>query len=371
MKRKDNSIMLVGGGTGGHAGPILAIYQNLVKRIPDIEIHVVGVGSGEEKYFFSKLPHYHQIKSGKLHRYFTIKNLSEAVKYAIGIVESFIMIKTIRPKLIFSKGGYTSLPVITAANLLKVPYFLHESDIEMGRTNKIMSRNAKKVFVCFPTEYYSDIDKDKLVWSGPILREDDSTGKSHKSFFGFENEKPIIFLTGGSQGSLALTKALLDIAHKLFPKYNIIHQAGKHSIEVAQKFRDSLDESERKSYHLAEFLDPSGKVDMMWEAIKVADLVITRAGSTIAEIAILGKPMILVPWKYAAQNHQLKNAKYLVENNAAVMIDEKDFTSEKLLQSIIATLTNKPDHTNSHKVIFPTDGAEKICDNIIKEIEDK
>ena len=254
---------------------------------------------------------------------------------------------------------------------MKIPYFIHESDIEMGKTNKMMSGNAKKVFVSFPVKYYSEIDDKKIIWSGPILRTDDNTNKSNRNYFGFSNNKPVIFLTGGSQGSLALTNALIAIADKLLPRYNIIHQAGKHSIEVSKKFEATLNEANMSSYYLTDFLANENGVDMMWEAIKSADLVITRAGSTIAEVAVLRKPMILIPWKHAAQNHQLKNAKYLVDNGAATMISEDDFTSEALFDEIESSFSSIKNHTNSHKELFPVDGVEVISDNIIKEIEDK
>jgi UDP-N-acetylglucosamine--N-acetylmuramyl-(pentapeptide) pyrophosphoryl-undecaprenol N-acetylglucosamine transferase len=369
--KKNNTVMLVGGGTGGHAAPILAIFQNLSKREPNLKIHVVGVGSGEEKYFFSKISNYHTIKSGKLHRYLTLKNLAEATKFVSGIVESMILIKKIKPKVIFSKGGHVSLPVITAAKFLKVPYFIHESDIEMGKTNKMMSGSAKKVFVSFPLKYYPGIESDKIIWTGPVLRADDSVSKPSRSYFGFDNDKPVIFLTGGSQGSLVLTTALIGVMDKLLLKYDLIHQAGKHSIEVSKQFESTLNETDRKSYYLAEFLANENGIDMMWEAIKAADLVVTRAGSTIAEVAVLKKPMILIPWKHAAQNHQLKNANYLVDNGAASMINEDDLSPELLLEKIEANFSSNKDHTSSYKELFPSDGVKVICDNIIKEIEDK
>lgn len=371
MKQKNNTIMLVGGGTGGHAGPILAIYQELKKKQPNLSVHIVGVGSEEEKYFFAGLPLYHKIKSGKLHRYLTLKNVLEFVKFGFGFIESIALLVSTKPKLIFSKGGYTSMPLISAANILGVPYLLHESDIEMGRTNKMMSKNAKKVFVNFPIQYYAGIGQDKLVWSGPILREETDGDKNTKLFFKHSGQRPIIFLTGGSQGSLSLTNALIEIAPRLLDKYDIIHQAGKHSIEIAKKFWLGLSVEEKQHYYLSEFLNIEKGVDTMWAAIKAADLVITRAGSTIAEVAIIGKPMILIPWKHAAQNHQLKNAQYLVENDAAVMIEEDTFTSEALLSSINTVFAKKDHNAGDASEVFPKDGVAKICDYIIKEIEEK
>ncbi len=363
--------MLVGGGTGGHAGPILAIYQELKKTQPNLSIYVVGVGSEEEKHFFDGLPLYRKIKSGKLHRYVTLKNIVESLKFSYGFVESIFLLLSLKPKLIFSKGGYTSMPLISAANILKIPYFLHESDIEMGKTNRIMSKKAEKVFVNFPTKYYPGIAQQKLVWSGPILRHFADTGKDPKAFFKFSESRPVIFMTGGSQGSLSLTKGLIDIAPKLLEKYDIIHQAGKHSIEIANKFWSKLPPEDKKHYYLAEFLSIENDTDMMWEAIKAADLIITRAGSTIAEAAILGKSMILVPWRHAAQDHQLKNAQYLVESNAAVMIKEEAFTPATLLSAIDVAFSKKDHNGKTISEVFPKDGVAKICDSIIKEIEEK
>ncbi|MCX6808644.1 MAG: UDP-N-acetylglucosamine--N-acetylmuramyl-(pentapeptide) pyrophosphoryl-undecaprenol N-acetylglucosamine transferase [Candidatus Berkelbacteria bacterium] len=372
--KKYEKVLLVGGGTGGHAAPILAVYQRLRQADPSLKLIVVGSGGEIEAPFYSNLPDYRVIRSGKLNRYFTFKNISEFCNLSIGVIQSIQMLRREKPRMIFAKGGHVSLPIVLSANYLKIPYFIHESDIEMGKANKTMSRDASRVFVGYPAKYYPEIDQEKLVWSGPLLRENYENKVSvSPSYFGFKTDKPCILITGGSQGSLHLSEVFVGSAKDLLKKYNIIHQAGKHSIDLAREFEKSLSEEEKGSYYLCDFLSVNKDRDMMALAMNLADLVITRAGSTIMELAILGKAMILVPWKHSAQNHQTLNADYLTSNGGAVSIDDDELNSEslsKIIEEMFAhdRLKLKEVSTKA-KQLFPHDGTKIVCDEILKEIK--
>lgn len=372
---KKNTIILAGGGTGGHAGPVLAVYKELKKHDDSLDIFVVGVGSEEEKKFFDAIPTYKVVRSGKIHRYLTLKNILEVLNFIIGFFQAVFLIMKTQPKVVFSKGGYASLPIVFAAKLFKVPYFIHESDIRMGKVNQIMSKGAKKVFVLYPVDFYTEIKKTNLIQSGPLLREGFAKEKeSSKKLFGFDNDKPIIFVTGGSQGSLSLSQNFIGAAKELLRHYNIIHQAGKHSIEIAKKFYDQLDPEMQKSYYAVSFLEIVDGKDMMLEAINVSDLIVTRAGSTIVELAIKKKPMILVPWKHAAQDHQTANADYFVKNDSAVVISDDEITSDKLLNEINELFSNDQKLERLAKnagKLFPNNGTELIAETILKEFEAK
>lgn len=373
MKQK-KYVLLAGGGTGGHAAPILAIYERLSKN-PKIDLCVVGVGSKEEKVFLENIPNYHTIFSGKIHRSFTLRNILELIKICAGLTQATVMLIIRRPDLVFSKGGYASLPIVFAARILRIPYYFHESDIEMGKTNRMMAKKAAKIFVMYPLEYYRGIPKEKMVFSGPILRESFYIKKApNRKLFGFENDKPILLITGGSQGSLHLSNKIIETARELLRKYNIIHQAGKHSIEIAEKFRQSLESDLKNSYYVCDFLKKESGKDMMVAAIEAADLVIARSGSTIVEMAILGKPMILVPWKYSAQDHQLKNAQYFVCKKSAVMITDDQLTKRSLIEHVVELYKDKDQLKTlslNAKKLFPNNGTEIICAEIIKQLEKK
>ena len=370
---KKYELLLVGGGTGGHAAPILAIYEHLSNN-PKLNISVVGVGSVEERVFLGKIPEYRVVCSGKIHREFTIKNVLELLKLACGLVQSVLLLTVKRPDMVFSKGGYASLPIVLTSKFLRIPYFFHESDIEMGKTNRIVAGGAGKIFVTYPLEKYKGMPKERMVFSGPILRE--SFYKKvlpDRKDFGFKNDKPVILVTGGSQGSLLLSEKTIDAAKKLLCNFNIIHQAGKHSIEIATKFRDSLDSKLKSSYYACEFLKNDSGKDLMVSAINLADLVVARAGITIVEMAILGKVMILVPWKYSAQDHQLKNAKYFVSAKSAKMITDDDLSAETLVDQIDYLFKNKNlinELSENAKKLFPASGTELVCSEILKMLEE-
>lgn len=373
MKFKNNTILLVGGGTGGHAAPILAVYNELSKTEPDLNIVACGVGSKEEREFLSQIPEYKIIFSGKLNRFLTLRNIGEVIKILLGFFQSIFLLLKLRPKTIFSKGGFVSLPVIWAARILRIPYFLHESDIIMGKANRLMAKKAKKVFTGFPTEYYTFIPSKKLIFSGPVLRSgfDNKTVAGNLSLFGFRENISTIFLTGGSQGSLNMTKNFLEIVENLLQNHNIIHQAGRHSFQIANYFRNSLSNEQKERYFLTEFLGHDNENDWMLEAIRCSDLIISRASSTIAELAILGKPMVLIPWQYSAQDHQTKNAEFFIKRKAAVMINEKELTP-RVLKNKIEELFYSPEIMKnlglSAAQIFPKNGANIISAELLKNL---
>lgn len=369
MKKYEKTIVLVGGGTGGHAMPIRSLYDKLIETKPALNIVVVGVGGATEEKFFGSIPNYKKIKAGKLHRYLTLKNIIEPFKFVWGFFQSILIIWQNKPELIFSKGGFVSMPMIFAARVFGVPYSIHESDSIMGVANRTMVKSAQKVFVTFPVELYPKELQLKMVWSGPILRKEFESIKGEQADFEFNTKKPVILLTGGSQGSYNLSDVFIKIVRKLLPDFNIIHQAGKHSIALTEKFRESLGSEEKESYYITEMLG-AGENDNWIAALNIADLVIARAGSTIVELSIKGKPMILVPWKDSAQNHQVKNAQFLKKKDAAVVIEEGELTEESLLRAIESLWQDKEKLkllSKNASAIFPDKNSSKIVDWITEE----
>lgn len=322
---------------------------------------------------YAGIDHFLAIKTGKLRRSFTLRNLQEMLLLIWGCYKALCFILRIKPDLIFSKGGYITLPFIIWAKILRIPYFIHESDIVMGSTNRFAANSAQKVFVGFPSSSYHSNIQRKLIFSGPLV--DSPTAQSCDFDFGFKRRKPVVFFAGGSQGSLKINQCLFRTLTELLPDFNIIHQTGYTGYNVAISHRMKLGDEQKSSYFIKDFLDTVGKTDLMESAIQQADLIISRAGATtIAEVAMEGKPLLLIPYKYASANHQLKNAQALERAKAAFLLIE-DGLDSKTLAKKIHQLFNNPDklkeRARNAAKFFPKDGVKVVCDELINFLKDK
>lgn len=366
---KKHIVFLAGGGTGGHVVPVFELYKKL-KKLPDLRPIVIGSGSEIERKFFNDNVDYKVISAGKLYRRFTLNNIIQLFKFIAGLFQVLFLIAADKPKIIFIKGGYVSLPVAIWAGILRIPYIVHESDIETGLSNKISAKKAEKIFVGFPTENY-DFEKDKLIFSGQIIKENFfSENSKNYILFDLDKDKKTILITGGSQGSANINKNTLKILPELLKKFNIIHQTGSLDYDKALKFKNSLDANLKRNYYVKDFLAIVSETDWMLEAVNLADIVVARAGAnTLAEVASKGKAIILIPYQHAAGDHQLKNAKVLEENNAAIIILDKDLTADNLLQKI--NFLNKPENMKKYednsKKIFPVEGLNMVYNYIIEK----
>ena len=222
MKKYD--IVLISSSTGGHAVPILSVYKKLSDKF---NCKIFHSGSKIENDLFGGLNRT-KIICGKIHRRQKIRNIWEAIKIVVGLKQALILMLFNRPKVIFSKGGFCSVPVLYAARFLRIPYFVHESDISMGLSNKMFSKNAKGTFVGFPVENYSGIKN--LIYSGLIIRED-FRASAKKSVIA----KPKILFTGGSQGASIINKTVFQILPKLLEKYQVVHQVGINDEKEAKE----------------------------------------------------------------------------------------------------------------------------------------
>lgn len=336
MTEKNKTILLVGGGTGGHIVPILSLSQEFEKRGSNINVITIGGNGPIDQKLYLGLKNHIALKTGKLHRSITLKNIIQLFLFFSGLISSLIILKKLKPSLIFSKAGYVSFPIIFWAKIIGIPYFIHESDIEMGASNKFAVKGAQKIFVGFPVKYYSKIQKEKLNYAGQILRPDISKPQIVRFDFGFNNRKPIIFVTGGSQGSTNINNAIFQILDKILLDYNVIHHTGSLDYDNAIEIRSRLTSDNKQSYYISPLLTTTANgIDSMRSAIFQSDLVISRASATtLAEVSMMKKPMIIVPYKYAASDHQTKNAVYYGENGAAVVISDDNLNGETLKQEI-------------------------------------
>ena len=337
-------IVFTGGGTGGHIFPIIAIIRELKKISKEIDFFYIGPKDEIAKNFLSEEGvEIKWVITGKIRRYWNLKsffqNLIDVFKIPIGIFQAFFYLFFLNPDLIFSKGGFGSLPTVIAAWILRVPIFLHESDVVPGLANKILSKFSLEIFVSFPqTNYFK---KDKMIVVGNPIRIELLKGDKEeaKKYFGITGEKPIILILGGSQGAQRINDKILLILNDLLKDFELIHQTGsKNFKEVKIASEIILKEELKRYYHPIPFL----KENELKKAYAICDLIVARAGSgTIFEIAALGKPSILIPLPESAQNHQLRNAYSYFEAGATIVIEESNFTPGFFLEKLKLLFSNR------------------------------
>ncbi len=336
-------ILFTGGGTGGHVFPIIAIVRE-IRRIYT-NTHSSSSGSGLEFFYLGPkedlslilLSHegfiIKKIVSGKIRRYFSFQNFIDILfKIPFGFIQSFFFLLTVRPELVFSKGGSGSIAVTLAARILRIPVFIHESDIVPGLSNQITAKWAKKIFISFPkTEYFNP---EKTILTGNPIRKEIIEGDKAKAqeIFDLTFSKPIILIIGGSQGAEAINDFILLVLNNLLKNYEIIHVTGIQNIKTVSAEAQVIGEKDlNKYYHAIGTLDE----EKLKHAYKVADLIISRSGSgSIFEIAGNGKPSILIPLPSAAANHQSKNAYAYSETGSAVVMEQENLTQNFFMENI-------------------------------------
>lgn len=321
-------ILFTGGGTSGHLMPIIAIARELRRLYPkpDLEFYYIGP---KEKFDLVLLEQegfkIKTIVSGKIRRYFSLQNIIDVVlKIPFGFLQSFFLFLKIRPHLVFSKGGSGSSIVALCAKITEVPLFVHESDAVPGLSNRISGKWAKKVFISFPKTEYFDLGKAILA-GNPVKKElAEGNNQSAKEIFNLTFEKPIILFLGGSQGAEAINEFVLVVLNDLLKEYEVIHVCGRKNYKKAQiEAQVVLDESLKAYYHL----HPSLNEVELRHAYFASSFIISRAGAGgIFEIALCGKPSILIPLPGSAGNHQAKNAYQYSQTGAAIIIEQENLT---------------------------------------------
>lgn len=323
-------IILTGGGTAGHVTPNLALLPALQKK--EFEIHYIGSYHGIEKRLIEEagIP-YTGISSGKLRRYFDFKNFSDPMRVLKGYAEARKFIKKYKPDLVFSKGGFVSVPVVLAARHYKIPVIIHESDMTPGLANKICIPAARKVCCNFP-ETLAYLPEDKAVLTGSPIREEllhgDRLAGLQYSYLG--SDKPIILVIGGSLGSVTVNQAVRSILPRLLEEFHVIHICGK----------SNLDEGliGTAGYVQYEYVDKP-----LRHLFAAADLVISRAGAnSICEILALRKPNILIPLSsLASRGDQILNANSFARQHFSTVLEEEALTPDTLCLAIRETYSNR------------------------------
>lgn len=352
-------IILTGGGTAGHVTPNIALIPELQKR--GYEIHYIGSKDGIETKLMADfdIPYY-SISSGKLRRYFDFKNFTDPVRVLKGYADAAKIIKKIKPDVIFSKGGFVTVPVVLAAKNKKVPCVLHESDISPGLANKICIPSATAICANFP-ETLTHLPENKAHLTGSPIRKELFSGNRLKGldFCGFTTDKPVILVIGGSLGSVRVNEAVREILPQLLEKYQVIHLCGKDKIDESLK--------ETKGYVQYEYIQKE-----LCDLLDAADLVISRAGANaICELLALHKPNILIPLSLeASRGDQILNAASFEKQGFSYVIKEEELTSEKLLDAVSNVYENRSTYVDAMEASEQHNAVTRVAD-IIDEVASK
>ncbi|MBB6451815.1 UDP-N-acetylglucosamine--N-acetylmuramyl-(pentapeptide) pyrophosphoryl-undecaprenol N-acetylglucosamine transferase [Salirhabdus euzebyi] len=321
--KKNKTIVFTGGGTAGHVVVNLALIPEFIKDGWDV--HYIGSHAGIEKDLITPLEKvtYHSISTGKLRRYFDKENFKDPFRVLKGTWQSLRLLRKIKPNVIFSKGGFVAVPVVTAAKLKGIPAYVHESDYTPGLANKLAFPFAKKVLATFP-ETMKFLPEKKAEWIGAIIREELFQGKKEKGLqiCDFVSGKPVILIMGGSTGSQKLNDIIRDNLDQLLKNFQIIHICGKGKVdETIKKF----------GYIQFEYVK-----DELKDLLAATDLVVSRAGSnSIYEFLALHKPMLLIPLsKQASRGDQILNANSFKKQGFASVIEEEQLTEESFLNEL-------------------------------------
>ena len=315
-------ILLTGGGSAGHVTVNLALIPMLIES--GWEIVYIGSNDGIERKLLSNLKvKYYGISTGKLRRYFSWRNFSDLFRVLKGIAEASKIIRQERPKIVFSKGGFVSVPVVIGSRLNNIPVITHESDLTPGLANQINIRFSQKICTTFP-DTIKHLPENKGEYIGAIVRPQLKQGDAERGrvFYGFEPTKPVILVAGGSLGSTRINQTVRSILQYLLPRFQIVHLCGKGNLEP---------DLEQKSYRQFEYVDRE-LADLMC----LADLVISRAGSNfIFEFLALKKPLILIPLsKKSSRGDQIDNARFFERQGYAEVVLEEDLKGDRLLNLI-------------------------------------
>ena len=351
----NKKIIMTGGGTAGHVTPNIALLPKLKEL--GYEIQYMGTENGiERKLMEAEGIKYHIISSGKLRRYFDVKNFTDPFKVVKGVFDAKSILKKEKPDIVFSKGGFVSVPVVMGAYFNKIPIIIHESDITPGLANKLAMPYATKICVTFE-EALNHVNKKKAVLTGSPIREELFKGSKVKAkeFCGFKNNKPVILVTGGSQGSRIINSCIRESLNDLLKTFNIIHLCGKGNID--------------RNFNLTEgYVQFEYIKDELADLMQLADIVISRAGSnTIFELLALKKPNILIPLSAkASRGDQILNAKSFKKSGYSVVIEEENLNPLSLQEKIDELSANKETYIKNMSKSKERDSLS----NIIKLIGD-
>ncbi|MCP6726675.1 MAG: UDP-N-acetylglucosamine--N-acetylmuramyl-(pentapeptide) pyrophosphoryl-undecaprenol N-acetylglucosamine transferase [Patescibacteria group bacterium] len=342
-------ILFTGGGTGGHILPLIAVAREVrrVQGTNKIRFAYLGPKDNFSRILLSQEGiEVQTILAGKLRRYLNatsiLRNIVDILfMFPVGLLQSFGKVFTFSPDLIVSKGGYGALAPAIAGWIMQVPIFLHESDASPGLANKIAGKFATRIFTSF--ENTENFPKKKITVIGNPIRKEVLSGSKQeaKRIFKLQGGKPVILISGGSQGAQKINDTLLNILNETLKEFEIIHQTGEKNFkQIKAEAKVVIEKGREIYYHAVPFL----KERELRHAYAVSEIIVNRAGSgSIFEIAALGKPSIIIPLTNSAQNHQIKNAYAYEKTGACIVLEEANLTPNFFLEKLRRFISHKKD----------------------------
>lgn len=345
-------IVLTGGGTAGHVTPNIAMIPKLKEM--GYEISYIGTYNGIERKLIEEIGiPYYGVSSGKLRRYFDLKNITDIFRVLKGFRDSRKLLKQLKPDVVFSKGGFVTVPVVLSADRLKIPVVIHESDMTPGLANKISLPHATRICCNFPEtkERFSD----RATVTGTPIREELFRGDTARAreYTGFKDDKPVIMIVGGSTGSVVVNNAVRECLDELLEQFNIIHICGKG------KKDESLNDIDGYVQH-------SYIKDELADVYALADIIISRAGANaICELLALRKPNILIPLsRNASRGDQILNANSFKKSGYSYVIEEEELTRESLIEAVKYVYDNRDEYIDRMKQSELSDSINSITEII-------
>ncbi len=369
-------IVFTGGGTGGHFYPIIAVAQELKnlmyeQKIISIEMYFLSTGPYDEQALSDNNIKFIKIPSGKWRRYFSLLNILDIFKLAFGTLKAIIKLFKIYPDVVFSKGGYASMPTLIAAKIMGVPVIIHESDSHPGRASLWASKFAEIVNISYPeVAHYFPPQKTKLT--GNPLRRDilNPIPEGALKYLQLQNDLPIILILGGSLGAQNINNVIIEALENLITKYQIIHQTGSQNFKEVKSRAEIIlkDNPHKNNYQAFPYLNDLA----MRMAAGVSDLVISRAGSVIFEIAHWQIPSILIPIPLKISHDQTSNAFTYARHGGAIVIEENNLSDSVLISEIDRILSNdnlRQEMKTKAKEFSKPDAGRTIATQIISIAE--
>ena len=360
-------ILLVGGGSGGHFYPLMAVAESLNESTEKPQLYYMGPDKYDAGSLKANNVTFVHCPAGKSRRYKSVKNFFDIFVTFFGIGIACLKLFIIYPDVIFSKGGFTSVPALIAARLLFIPVVIHESDAVPGRASKFAKGQARYIAIAHDDVAKFFPEKKVALVGIPIRKSILNINQDPFTNLGLPNDKPLLYVTGGSSGAERLNNLILKSLKELLPHYRIFHQVGAGNIETlkltAEEFVD--DKSLLQNYYIQASV-PAETVSLLMDA---ASVIITRAGSTtLFEIAHHGKPSIVIPIPEDISHDQRSNAYSYARSGAAVVLEEHNLGPSLLIQEI-NSIINDPAKASqmsaAAKSFSYPDAAQKIADILI------
>lgn len=360
MRPDIKNILFTGGGSGGPVAPLIAVYEEMSSH-EGYAFYWIGTKNGPEQKMLSPYPeiHFTAFPAAKLRRYFSLKTLKEPFVFLAAFLKALIYLYLNKPAVIISAGAYVSVPVAVAGWLMKIPVLIHQQDIQPTLSNKLMAPFAKVVTVTFEEQKNDFLGNSIAVTSNPVRRQfhrlaHDTNVKDLLTKFNLDPNLPILLVVGGGQGSKQINELVVENIEELTNVCQVIHITGTHYPEVLK----------HDHYHSYRFV-----TNDLPELLKVADIVITRAGmSFLSELSIMQKAVIIIPMP---ESHQVKNAVYLQSHDAVCILNfpyKLSSLNQTEFVQTVKKLINNPSLRDKYSTnisrIIASDAAQKLAKEV-------